>query len=97
MPSAHSFSFSFSSTFSSKDGAKVEGSRSAQHMYTDPSGHITYKAKTQNLGEPAVVEERKFDRNGKEILYDREGRRVRQVEEPKYVSSKGRIEEVSDK
>jgi len=97
MPSAHSFSFSFSSSISSTSGAKFEGSRSAQHMYTDPNGHITYKSESKNLGEPAVREERKFDRNGREILYDREGRRVRQVEEPKYVSSKGRIEEISDK
>jgi len=97
MSSAHSFSFSFSSSFSSKDGAKFEGSRSAQHLYTDPNGRVTYKSEHKDMGRPAVVEERKFDRDGREILYDRDGRRVRQVEEGGYVSSQGRIEDVSDK
>jgi len=45
-------------------------------MYTDPSGHVTYKSSSQNLGEPAVVEKRKWDKYGREILYDGNGRRI---------------------
>jgi len=66
-------------------------------MYTDKDGHVTYKSEKRNLGEPAVVEERKFDSNGREILYDREGRRIRRpIDDTRAVESRGRIEEVSD-
>lgn len=47
-----------------------------------------------------MVEERKFDRNGREILCDAEGRRVKRVEEVRERgegASKGRIEEIIEK
>lgn len=42
-------------------------------MHGDPSG-VTYMSARQNLGEPPVVEERRWDRYGREIVCDGEGR-----------------------
>ena len=63
-------SASYSST--SKDGEQVSGSRHMQSSYTDPSGTTT-KSASQNIGEPAVTDERRYDSQGRETISDTDG------------------------
>ncbi|KAF7185108.1 hypothetical protein HII31_13383 [Pseudocercospora fuligena] len=60
-----SFSYSSSSSSSTSDGVTT-GTRSAQHVYTDPQGNTTVKTANQNMGEPMIQDTRHFDSSGQE-------------------------------
>lgn len=53
---------------------------------------MTYKSKTQNLGQPAVVEERRFDQFGREIAGWGGNGHGRRVEGTGPRGGRGRIE-----
>ncbi|KXL43426.1 hypothetical protein M433DRAFT_155910 [Acidomyces richmondensis BFW] len=44
------------------------GHRAAQQTSTDPSGTTTVRQATQDLGEPVVERERRFDADGREMI-----------------------------
>lgn len=56
-----------------------------QSSYTDPSGATVTQQASQNLGEPIIQEERRFDAQGREMLPGASG-----------ADTGRRIEDVSD-
>ncbi|KAK3059926.1 hypothetical protein LTS18_009745 [Coniosporium uncinatum] len=69
--SSSSYSYSSSSfsssSFSSTSNGQTTGTRSATHQTTNPSGTTTHTL-NQNLGEPAVIESRRYDDKGRELI-----------------------------
>lgn len=59
-------SYSYSSSTSTNHGTSTTGHRSTTNSFTDPSGFTTVRTAHQNLGEPAVIDERRYDRSGNE-------------------------------
>ena len=78
-----SSSYSYSSSSSNNNG-QVTGSRQTQQTYSDDSG-TTVKSTSQNIGEPVVSEERRYDTQGRELLSGTDG-----------AGANRRIEDVSD-
>ncbi|KAJ5197831.1 uncharacterized protein N7498_006948 [Penicillium cinerascens] len=76
MSESHSSSSSSSSSRSSyyyssintNDGNTTTGRRHATTSYTDKDGATVVRTATQELGQPAIVEERRYDRTGQEQL-----------------------------
>lgn len=67
---ASSFSYTYSSNSSSSTSngeTHTTGSRAAQQSYTDAAGATTTESLTQNYGEPAVQEIRRFGPDGREM------------------------------
>lgn len=58
---------SSSSSFTSSGGTQQSGTRNATYSTTDPSGTTTTHTMSQNLGEPAVQEIRRFNSSGREL------------------------------
>jgi len=72
------------STSNSVNGEQVSGSRHSEASYTDHSG-TTVKSTSQQLGEPVVEEEQRFDPQGRELVGGADS-----------AGSNRRIEDVSD-
>jgi hypothetical protein len=66
MPS--SSSYYYSSASGTTNGTEASGHRCTTTSRTDASGNTTVWTAHQNLGEPAVIEERRYDRTGQELL-----------------------------
>lgn len=62
-----SSSYYFSSTTNASEGGNVTtGHRYSTASHTDPEGNTIVRTARQELGQPAVVEERVYDRTGQE-------------------------------
>ena len=72
------------SSSSSRDGEQVSGTRKSQTTYSDGSG-TTVKSSSQNIGEPVVQDEKRYDPQGRELLSGTDG-----------AGQNRRIEDVSD-
>lgn len=63
-----SSSYYYSSTTSSSGDAATSGHRYSTLSHTEPNGATIVRTARQALGQPAVVEERRYDRTGQEEL-----------------------------
>ncbi|KAJ5520316.1 hypothetical protein N7463_000769 [Penicillium fimorum] len=63
-----SSSYYYSSTTNGNDGKTTTGHRYSTTSYTEPDGTTIVRTAQQNLGQPAVVEERRYDNTGQEQL-----------------------------
>lgn len=61
-----SSSYYYSSTTSTTNGTSTTGHRYTTSSHTDPDGHTVVRTAHQDLGEPPVIEERRYDRTGQE-------------------------------
>ncbi|KAJ5119119.1 hypothetical protein N7448_010827 [Penicillium atrosanguineum] len=82
-----SSSYYYSSTTNAGDGSATTGRRHATTSYTDNDGTTVVRAVTQDLGQPAIVEERRYDRTGQEQL---------QIKESDHGTSAGGIKRITD-
>ncbi|KAH8693865.1 hypothetical protein BGW36DRAFT_429895 [Talaromyces proteolyticus] len=62
-----SSSYYYSTATSSTKGTSTSGHRYATSSHTDPSGTTIVRTAHQDLGEPAIVSERRYDRTGQEL------------------------------
>lgn len=58
---------------SSTTGSETTGHRYTTTSHTDPSGNTVVRTAHQDLGEPAIVEERCYDPTGQELVSVRPG------------------------
>lgn len=65
-----SSSYYYSSSSSADDGTSSTGQRYATTSHTEPDGTTTVRTVRQDLGEPAIVEERRFDQTGRQLTAD---------------------------
>ncbi|KAJ5115119.1 hypothetical protein NUU61_000878 [Penicillium alfredii] len=63
-----SSSYYYSSTTNTTDGTTTTGHRYTTTSHTEPDGTTIVRTAHQDLGQPAVVEERRYDRTGQEEL-----------------------------
>ncbi|KAJ5154365.1 uncharacterized protein N7500_009804 [Penicillium coprophilum] len=63
-----SSSYYYSSTSNGSDGRTTTGHRYSTTSYTEPDGTTIVRTAQQDLGQPAVVEERRYDNTGQEQL-----------------------------
>lgn len=63
-----SSSYYYSSTTNTTDGTTTTGHRYTTTSHTEPDGTTTVRTARQDLGQPAIVEERRYDRTGQEQL-----------------------------
>lgn len=63
-----SSSYCYSSTTNGSDGKTTTGHRYSTTSYTEPDGTTIVRTAQQDLGQPAVVEERRYDNTGQEQL-----------------------------
>jgi hypothetical protein len=63
-----SSSYYYSSTTNTTDGSTTTGHRYTTTSHTDPDGNTIVRTATQDLGAPAIIEERRYDRTGQEQL-----------------------------
>lgn len=84
--SSSSSSYYYSSTNTS-DGNTTTGRRHATTSYTDKDGATVVRTATQDLGQPAIVEERRYDRTGQEQLI---------LEKPDLGSLAGGVKRITD-
>jgi hypothetical protein len=68
-----SSSYYYSSATSTTTGTETTGHRYTTTSHTDPSGNTIVRTAHQDLGEPAVIEERRYDRTGQELVSARPG------------------------
>lgn len=69
MPDSYSSSsYFYSSATSATNGTETSGHRYATSSYTDQAGNTIVRTAHQDLGAPAVIEERHYDRTGQELL-----------------------------
>ncbi|OJJ48725.1 hypothetical protein ASPZODRAFT_14851 [Penicilliopsis zonata CBS 506.65] len=61
-------SYYYSSATNSSDGTTTTGHRYSTASHTDPEGNTVVRTAHQDLGQPAVVEERRYDRTGQMVL-----------------------------
>ncbi|RHZ60789.1 uncharacterized protein CDV56_102114 [Aspergillus thermomutatus] len=61
-----SSSYYYSSTTNTTDGNTTTGHRYTTSSHTDPNGNTVVRTAHQDLGQPAVIEERRYDRTGQE-------------------------------
>ncbi|KAI9039365.1 uncharacterized protein KD926_009508 [Aspergillus affinis] len=66
--SSTSSSSFFSSSSSSNSNGQEQGYRTATSSHTAPDGSKVVRTAEQDLGQPAVFEERRFDGDGQERL-----------------------------
>lgn len=63
-------SYFYSSATNTTDGSSTTGHRYSTTSHTDPDGNTVVRTAHQDLGQPAVVEERRYDRTGQQLLLD---------------------------
>lgn len=63
-----SSSYYYSTTTNTTDGTTTTGHRYTTSSHTEPDGTTVVRTARQDLGQPAVVEERRYDRTGQEQL-----------------------------
>ncbi|CDM32110.1 hypothetical protein DTO013E5_3668 [Penicillium roqueforti] len=63
-----SSTYYYSSTTNGTDGRTTTGHRYSTTSYTEPDGSTVVRTAQQDLGQPAVVEERRYDNTGQEQL-----------------------------
>lgn len=63
-----SSSYYYSSATSTTNGTQTTGHRYTTTSHTDPEGNTVVRTAHQDLGEPAVIEEHRYDRTGQEML-----------------------------
>ncbi|CAL5866324.1 uncharacterized protein PFLUO_LOCUS532 [Penicillium psychrofluorescens] len=63
-----SSSYFYSSTTNTTNGATASGQRYTTSSHTEPDGTTVVRTAHQDLGQPIVVEERRYDRTGQEQL-----------------------------
>ena len=63
-----SSTYYYSSTTNGTDGRTTTGHRYSTTSYTEPDGTTVVRTAQQDLGQPAVVEERRYDNTGQEQL-----------------------------
>lgn len=69
MPESYtSSSYYYNSTTSNSGDTTSSGHRYSTSSHTDPSGTTIVRTARQDLGQPAVIEERRYDRTGQEEL-----------------------------
>ncbi|GFF32912.1 hypothetical protein IFM51744_01938 [Aspergillus udagawae] len=61
-----SSSYYYSSSTNTTNGNTTTGHRYTTTSHTDPSGNTVVRTAHQDLGQPAVIEERRYDRTGQE-------------------------------
>ncbi|EAW11607.1 uncharacterized protein ACLA_093060 [Aspergillus clavatus NRRL 1] len=61
-----SSSYYYSSTTNTTDGSTTTGHRYTTSSHTDANGNTIVRTAHQDLGQPAVIEERRYDRTGQE-------------------------------
>ncbi|KAB8206252.1 hypothetical protein P875_00042603 [Aspergillus parasiticus SU-1] len=59
-----SSSYFYSSSSSTDDGTTATGQRYATVSQTEPDGTTTVRTYRQDLGEPAIVDEERYDQSG---------------------------------
>ena len=85
--SSSSSSYYYSSTTNTDDGSTTTGRRHATTSYTDKDGTTVVRTATQDLGHPAVVEERRYDPTGQEQL---------QIKDPDLGTLAGGVKRITD-
>ncbi|OQD77103.1 hypothetical protein PENDEC_c003G05471 [Penicillium decumbens] len=68
MSDMYSSSSFYYSTTNTSNGSATTGRRHITTSYTDSDGTTVVRTATQDLGQPAVVEERRYDHTGQEQL-----------------------------
>ncbi|CAI7605936.1 unnamed protein product [Penicillium glandicola] len=63
-----SSSYYYSSTTNGSDGKTTTGHRYSTTSHTEPDGTTIVRTAQQDLGQPAIVEERRYDNTGQEQL-----------------------------
>lgn len=63
-----STSFSYTSTTNTSDGGATTGRRFSTASTTDQDGFTIIRTAQQDLGQPAIIEERRYDKSGQEQL-----------------------------
>lgn len=63
-----SSSYYYSSTTNTSDGTTTTGHRYTTTSHTEPDGTTIVRTAHQDLGQPVVIEERRYDRTGQEQL-----------------------------
>lgn len=63
-----SSSYYYSSATSTTSGTQTTGHRFTTTSHTDPEGNTVVRTAHQDLGEPAIIEEHRYDRTGRELL-----------------------------
>lgn len=63
-----SSSYTYSSTTNTNDGTTTTGHRYSTTSRTEADGSTTVRTAHQDLGQPAVIEERRYDRTGQEQI-----------------------------
>lgn len=63
-----STTFSYSSTTNTTDGGRITGHRFSTASTTDKDGLTIIRTARQDLGQPAIIEERRYDKSGQELL-----------------------------
>ncbi|KAJ5220217.1 hypothetical protein N7468_009421 [Penicillium chermesinum] len=66
--SRSSSTYFFSSSMNSSEGTNSTGHRYATTSQTDADGNTVVRTVRQDLGRPAIVEERHYDRTGQEQI-----------------------------
>lgn len=82
-----SSSYYYSSTTNGSDGKTTTGHRYSTTSYTEPDGTTIVRTAQQDLGQPAVVEERRYDSTGQEQLA---------LPEPTGVTSAGGVRRITE-
>ena len=94
-----SYSSTSYSSSSTQNGQQTTGSHYAQQSYTDPSG-TTVRSASQNLGEAAVTEERRYDSQGQQLVGGSESkdlnRRIEDVSDDQREKDKEYLEKIED-
>ncbi|KAE8412347.1 hypothetical protein BDV36DRAFT_271734 [Aspergillus pseudocaelatus] len=62
-----SSSYFYSSSSSTDDGTTATGQRYATYSQTEPDGTTTVRTYRQDLGEPAIVDEKHYDQTGRQL------------------------------
>ncbi|KAJ9308670.1 hypothetical protein DTO217A2_1912 [Paecilomyces variotii] len=65
-----SSSYFYSSATNTSDGSSTTGHRYTTSSHTDPNGNTIVRTAHQDLGAPAIIEERRYDRTGQQLLLD---------------------------
>lgn len=63
-----SSSYYYSSTTNTTDGTTTTGHRYTTTSHTNPEGTTIVRTAHQDLGQPAIIEERRYDRTGQEQI-----------------------------
>ncbi|KAE8152250.1 hypothetical protein BDV25DRAFT_73536 [Aspergillus avenaceus] len=82
MSQSYSSSSYYYSSSSADDGTTESGQRYATTSHTEPDGTKVVRTIEQGLGEPAILEERRFDPTGRQLTAgDSSAGGVRRIED----------------